>query len=325
MTLVVQDLHVAFETRAGRVNALRGVNLSVAPGETLGIVGESGSGKSVTAQAVMGLIDLPGRIEAGSITWNGRSLLDRGDYGPSVWGREIAMIFQDPMRALNPLMTIGQQICEGLTLYMGMTAAQARTRAIDLLAAVGISGPGRRVDQYPHEFSGGMRQRAMIAMSLACAPKLLIADEPTTALDVTVQAQILDLLAELQSSLGLAIILITHDLGTVAGLCQRVAVMYSGRIVECQGVEDIFERPQHPYTQGLLRSTPRLDEPSARLLSIDGTPPSLMQPDDGCAFRSRCPLATQTCLDLPPLVTRGRAQVACHFPGRPAWEDRRTA
>lgn len=324
MTLVVNDLRVAFETRAGTVKALRGVNLTVAPGETLGIVGESGSGKSVTAQAVMGLIDLPGRIEAGSITWNGQSLLDRDGYGPSVWGREISMIFQDPMTSLNPLMTIGAQICESLTQHMGMTTAQARERAIDLLAAVGISGPSRRIDQYPHEFSGGMRQRAMIAMSIACDPKLLIADEPTTALDVTVQAQILDLLAELQSRLGLAIILITHDLGTVAGLCQRVAVMYSGRLVESQTVDGLFEAPQHPYTQGLLRSTPRLDEPSERLLSIEGTPPNLMQADDGCAFRKRCPITADTCKDLPRLTTHGTAQVACHFPGRPAWEARKT-
>ncbi|MCU0817241.1 MAG: ABC transporter ATP-binding protein [Cypionkella sp.] len=322
MTLTVRDLHVAFETRGGRVNALRGVNLSVAPGETLGIVGESGSGKSVTAQAIMGLIDLPGRIEAGSITWNGKSLLEGDGYGTSVWGREISMIFQDPMTSLNPLMTIGAQICEVLTQHLGMTAEQARERAVDLLAAVGISGPRRRVDQYPHEFSGGMRQRAMIAMSIACNPKVLIADEPTTALDVTVQAQILDLLAELQSGLGLAIILITHDLGTVAGLCQRVAVMYSGRIVESQSVDAIFERPQHPYTQGLLRSTPRLDEPATRLLSIEGTPPSLMQADDGCAFRKRCPIAADACKEMPPLVTEGAVQIACHFPGRPAWQAR---
>jgi peptide/nickel transport system ATP-binding protein len=325
MTLVIEDLHVSFETRAGRVDALRGVDLTVAPGETLGIVGESGSGKSVTAQAVMGLIALPGRIEAGRITWNGRSLIDGADKGPAVWGREIAMVFQDPMTSLNPLMTAGDQIAEGLVLHLGLTRAQARARAIHLLAAVGISGPARRIDQYPHEFSGGMRQRVMIAMAIACEPKLLIADEPTTALDVTVQAQILELLADLQARLGLAIILITHDLGVVAGLCRRVAVMYSGRIVECAPVDDIFAAPRHPYTQGLLRSTPRLDGTDGRLLSIEGAPPSLRSADDGCAFRSRCPIATDACRAIPPLVTRDDAQVACHHPGRDAWAARRTA
>jgi peptide/nickel transport system ATP-binding protein len=325
MTLVIEDLHVSFETRAGRVDALRGVDLTVSPGETLGIVGESGSGKSVTAQAVMGLIDVPGRIGAGRITWNGRSLLDGAGQGPAVWGREIAMVFQNPMTSLNPLMTVGDQIAEGLLLHLGLTRAQARTRAIDLLAAVGISGPARRIDQYPHEFSGGMRQRVMIAMAIACEPKLLIADEPTTALDVTVQAQILELLADLQARLGLAIILITHDLGVVAGLCRRVAVMYSGRIVECAPVDDIFAAPLHPYTQGLLRSTPRLDGTAGRLLSIEGAPPSLKVADDGCAFRSRCPIATDACRILPRLEAQGAAQVACHYPGRDAWAVRRTA
>jgi peptide/nickel transport system ATP-binding protein len=325
MTLVIDDLHVSFETRAGRVDALRGVDLTVSRGETVGIVGESGSGKSVTAQAIMGLIDLPGRIEAGRITWNGRSLLDGTGQGPTVWGREIAMVFQDPMTSLNPLMTVGDQIAEGLTLHLGLTRGQARARALDLLAAVGISGPARRIDQYPHEFSGGMRQRVMIAMAIACEPKLLIADEPTTALDVTVQAQILELLADLQARLGLAIILITHDLGVVAGLCRRVAVMYSGRIVECAAVDDIFAAPLHPYTQGLLRSTPRLDGTAGRLLSIEGVPPSLKVADDGCAFRNRCPIATDACRILPRLEARGAAQVACHCPGSNAWAARRTA
>ncbi|WP_309082919.1 ABC transporter ATP-binding protein [Chelativorans sp.] len=302
--LEVEQLRVEFETRAGIVHALNDVSFSIAKGETLGIVGESGSGKSVTAQAVMGLVDLPGRICGGDMRWRGRSLLGREGqrYGRSIRGKEVAMVFQDPMTSLNPLLTIGTQLCEVTERHLGLTRAQARGRAEELLAAVGISAPARRLGQHPHELSGGMRQRVMIAMAIACEPKLLIADEPTTALDVTIQAQILELIAELQQKLGLAVILITHDLGVVAGLCHRVAVMYAGRIVESADADALFTHPAHPYTQGLLRSTPSLDVVEERLASIEGTPPSLLDPPPGCPFRPRCPVAFHRCLEMPPMA-----------------------
>ncbi|MFT3690373.1 ABC transporter ATP-binding protein [Paenirhodobacter sp.] len=315
--LEIDTLQVAFDTRAGTVQALRGVTLSVAAGETLAIVGESGSGKSVTAQAVMGLIDVPGRISGGAIRWQGAPLSGRA--ARRVWGKDIAMVFQNPMTSLNPLMTIGDQITETIRLHLGLPRRAARERAAELLSAVGISGARRRLDQYPHEFSGGMRQRVMIAMAIACEPKLLIADEPTTALDVTIQAQILDLLAGLQASLGLSIILITHDLGIVAGLCHRVAVMYAGQIIETGPVDDIFERPAHPYTQGLIRSTPRLDVPEDRLTAIDGTPPGLLQPPEGCAFRARCPIAARRCALPQGLRPWAAGTVACCKAGENAW------
>ena len=317
--LEIRDLSVVFDTRAGRVQALDGVALEVAAGETLGLVGESGSGKSVTAQAAMGLIDAPGRIAGGSVLWEGRPLLGDPGFGRRVWGREIAMIFQNPMTSLNPLMTIGDQLAEVMVLHLGLTRRQARDRVADLLAAVGIGTPRRRLDQYPHEFSGGMRQRAMIAMAIACEPRLLIADEPTTALDVTIQAQILDLLADLQQRLGLSILFITHDLGIVAGLCARVAVMYAGRIVETGPVEAIFGEPAHPYTQGLLRSTPDIDDVAERLVAIEGAPPSLLDPPKGCPFRPRCPIAVQRCIERPPLRAAGGSIAACWKAGTPAW------
>lgn len=317
--LDIRNLSVAFDTRAGRVHALSGVSLEVGAGETLGLVGESGSGKSVTAQAVMGLIDAPGRITSGSITWDGQPLLGNPALGRQVWGSQIAMIFQNPMTSLNPLMTIGEQLGEVMVFHLGLTRRQARDRAADLLGAVGIGTPRRRLDQYPHEFSGGMRQRAMIAMAIACEPRLLIADEPTTALDVTIQAQILELLEELQQRLGLSIILITHDLGIVAGLCARVAVMYAGRIVETGAVEAIFDHPAHPYTQGLLRSTPDIDEVTDRLIAIDGAPPSLLDPPAGCAFRPRCPIAGSRCTERPPLRMGIEGSAACWKAGTPAW------
>jgi peptide/nickel transport system ATP-binding protein len=317
--LDIRDLSVVFDTRAGRVQALNGVSLSIEAGETMGLVGESGSGKSVTAQAVMGLIDAPGRIAGGSIHWNGRPLLHDEAFGRDVRGREIALISQNPMTSLNPLMRIGDQLGEVMTLHLGLTRRQARARAVDLLAAVGIGSPGRRVDQYPHELSGGMRQRVMIAMAIACEPRLLIADEPTTALDVTIQAQILELLADLQARLGLSILLITHDLGVVAGLCARVAVMYAGRIVETGGVDAIFVRPAHPYTQGLLHSTPGLEDVADRLVAIEGAPPSLLDPPSGCPFRPRCPLAGPRCAERPPLRPWAQGSVACWKAGTPAW------
>lgn len=320
--LDIKDLHVAFDTRRGTVQALRGVSLSVAAGETLAIVGESGSGKSVTAQSVMGLIDVPGRICGGSILWRGTPLVGEGAPAGArgVWGKEIAMIFQDPMTSLNPLMTVGAQMGEVMQLHLGLSRSAARSRAADLLDAVGISAPHRRLDQYPYELSGGMRQRVMIAMAIACDPRLLIADEPTTALDVTIQAQILELLARLQQELGLAVVLITHDLGIVAGLCQHVAVMYAGQIVETGPVDDMFERPAHPYTQGLLRSTPDVGADTQRLISIEGTPPGLIHPPSGCGFAERCPARQATCLAPQPLMPYGQGLVACCRAGVGAWK-----
>ena len=315
--LEVEDLSVAFDTRRGVVQGLRGVNLFIGRGETLALVGESGSGKSVTAQAVMGLIDAPGRIASGDIRWKGHSLLtpEGARAARDIRGKEIALIFQDPMTSLNPLIKIGAQIGEVLRRHLGMSTAQAHARTLELLEAVGIPAPPRRASQYPHELSGGMRQRVMIAMAIACEPQLLIADEPTTALDVTIQAQVLELLAGLQESLNLSVILITHDLGVVAGLCQRVAVMYAGRIVETGLADDIFERPAHPYTQGLIRSTPRLDDRHERLIAIDGAPPDMLSPPKGCAFRLRCTVADAACEKDPPVgISSGGGTVACWHP-----------
>ena len=319
--LEIDGLEVEFDTRRGVVRGLRGVDLKIGRGETLAIVGESGSGKSVTAQAVMGLIDVPGRIARGDIRWMGQSLVDdpKGD-GRGVRGKEIALVFQDPMTSLNPLMKVGTQIAEVLTRHLGMGDEEARIRVLELLEAVGIPAPPRRAAQYPHELSGGMRQRVMIAMAIACEPKLLIADEPTTALDVTIQAQVLELIAGLQETLKLSVLMITHDLGVVAGLCDRIAVMYAGRIVETGFADEIFERPEHPYTQGLIRSTPRLDDRTERLTAIDGSPPNMLVPPAGCAFRPRCPVAGPDCEIEPPLVTTlpGKS-VACWRSGTPAW------
>ncbi len=315
--LQVENLQVRFYTRRGIVEAARGVSLHIGKGETLGLVGESGSGKSVTAQAMMGLIELPGKITGGDIRWKGRSLLAAENAAAvrQLRGKEIAMVFQDPMTSLNPLFSVGMQIGEVLRHHCGMSPRQARARAADLLALVGIASPRERLAQYPHEFSGGMRQRVMIAMALACEPELLIADEPTTALDVTIQAQVLELLAELQQRLHLSVLLITHDLGIVAELCHRVAVMYAGRIVETGLADDLFARPAHPYTMGLLRSTPRLDELRPRLIAIDGAPPDLVCAPSGCAFHPRCPVATESCVtSAPPLTAQAQREVACWRP-----------
>ncbi|MCB1499393.1 MAG: ABC transporter ATP-binding protein [Bauldia sp.] len=324
--LEIERLEVEFDTRRGVVRGLRGVDLSIGRGETLAIVGESGSGKSVTAQAVMGLIDVPGRIVGGDVRWKGHSLLSRSRarQARDIRGKEIALVFQDPMTSLNPLIRVGQQISEVLRRHLGMTRADADLRVLDLLEAVGIPAPPRRAKQYPHELSGGMRQRVMIAMAIACEPELLIADEPTTALDVTIQAQVLELIAGLQETLGLSVLLITHDLGVVAGLCDRVAVMYAGQIVETGSAEDVFERPAHPYTQGLIRSTPRLDDHMERLVSIDGAPPSLLAPPPGCAFYERCPIAEARCATLPPLIpipNRTAGSVACWRATTNAWDS----
>jgi len=316
--LDIRDLAVHFYTRSGNVLGVRGLDLKIGRGETLGIVGESGSGKSVMAQAVMGLVNVPGVIAGGDIMWKGRSLLDRSgqSYAQKIRGKEVAIIFQDPMTSLDPLFSVGMQIGEVLRHHLGMSRAAARTRTIELLSLVGITAPERRIDQYPHELSGGMRQRVMIAMALACEPELLIADEPTTALDVTIQSQILDLLMSLQEKFGLAIILITHDLGVVARLCDRVAVMYGGRIVEEGPAAAMFEQPLHPYTAGLLHATPRLVDDKERLDSIEGAPPHLLSSPKGCSFAPRCASATQMCAQKDPLLTAaadGRA-VACWHP-----------
>ncbi|HEX6570272.1 MAG TPA: ABC transporter ATP-binding protein [Acidimicrobiales bacterium] len=312
--LEVDGVRVEFVTQRGTVQAVRGVSFHIDAGETLGLVGESGSGKSVTSQAILGLVELPGRIVGGDIRWKGRSLLGKQNagYAQSIRGRELAVVFQDPMTSLNPLFTVGMQLGEVLRHHLRMNRRQATERAVELLDLVGISFPRQRVRQYPHELSGGMRQRVIIAMALACEPELIIADEPTTALDVTIQAQILDLIADLQQRLGLAVLLITHDLGVVAGLCHRLQVMYAGRLVETGGAGPVFAEPGHPYTAGLLRSTPRLDVVHRRLIAIDGAPPDLRRPPSGCAFHPRCALATERCAtEDPPAVGRGDRSAVC--------------
>mgnify|MGYP001156501453 CR=1 FL=1 len=315
--LEVDDVRVDFFTRRGVVQAVRGVSFTLERGETLGLVGESGSGKSVMAQTLLGLVELPGKITGGDVRWKGQSLVhDAAGTLSRVRGKEISMVFQDPMTSLNPLFTVGTQIAEVVRRHLKVTKTAAMERATELLDLVGIANPSQRVKQYPHEMSGGMRQRVLIAMALACDPELLVADEPTTALDVTIQAQILELIADLQERLGLAVLLITHDLGVVAGLCDRVAVMYSGKLVEIGQADELFERPGHPYTTGLLNSTPRLDIVMPRLVSIDGAPPDLVDPPSGCAFAARCALATDQCLAAMPglkIHDHGR-RVACWRP-----------
>ncbi|MCS6940450.1 MAG: ABC transporter ATP-binding protein [Roseiflexaceae bacterium] len=289
--LVVKNLETQFKTQDGVVKAVNNVSFHVDRGETLGIVGESGSGKSVTSLSIMRLIpNPPGKIVGGQIIFDGENLLDYTEEEMRhIRGNRIAMIFQDPMTSLNPVLTIGRQITESLELHMKLTPREARKRAIELLQMVGIPSAARRLDDYPHQFSGGMRQRVMIAMALSCNPELLIADEPTTALDVTIQAQILELIQRLQHELGTAVIIITHDLGVVAGMADRVIVMYAGRIVEEGPTEEIFARPRMPYTIGLLRSIPRLDEEEGRKLTpIRGLPPDLINLPQICPFSPRC-------------------------------------
>jgi len=312
--LEVDGLDVCFFTRAGVVKAVRGVSFDVHRGETLGLVGESGSGKSVTSLAILGLLQPPGRVTGGEIRWKGRSVVGRdgAKLAKRIRGHELAVVFQDPMTSLNPLFTVRAQIAEVLRHHLGMSRRQADERVVELLDLVGIPAPRARADAYPHELSGGQRQRVLIAMALACEPELLIADEPTTALDVTIQAQILELIAEIQERLGLAVLLITHDLGVVAGVCKRVAVMYGGKIMEQGSAEQIFHRPAHPYTRGLLRSTPRVDVVLPRLVGIDGMPPDLIAPPPGCPFQPRCDVASAQCAEMPALERdeEGR-EVAC--------------
>ncbi|NLV92339.1 MAG: ABC transporter ATP-binding protein [Firmicutes bacterium] len=313
--LEVRNLKTYFYTEDGVVPAVDGVDFSLDKGTTLGIVGESGSGKSVTSLSVMGLIpNPPGKIEAGEIIFEGEDLLKKSEAEMrKIRGNDISMIFQEPMTSLNPVFTIGDQIIEAIVLHQGLSKSAAREQAIEMLRLVGIPSPEQRVDEYPHQLSGGMRQRVMIAMALSCNPKLLIADEPTTALDVTIQAQILDLMRKLKDELGTSIMLITHDLGVVAELCDEVAVMYAGKIVERGDVNTIFSNPTHPYTLGLLGSIPKLNEERERLQAIPGVVPNPAFMPEGCRFHPRCKYATEECkLAMPELVdVGGDHQVAC--------------
>jgi len=314
--LEVENLRTQFDTSAGTVRAVDGISYTVNEGETVGIVGESGCGKSVGALSVLRLIpDPPGRIASGSIRFAGSNLLTLSEAEiRKVRGGQIGMVFQEPMTSLNPVLTIGLQLCETMEIHLELSPQEAQARAIELLDMVGISEPARRLQQYPHHLSGGMRQRVMIAIALSCKPKLIIADEPTTALDVTIQAQILELMKNLTKRFGVALIIITHNLGVVARYADRVNVMYAGRIVESGTASDVYHRPVHPYTLGLLRSVPRMDRPrGGRLIPIDGQPPDLTREIEGCAYRPRCSFAVERCArEAPPIeeVANGHAS-AC--------------
>jgi dipeptide transport system ATP-binding protein len=304
--LEVKDLHVSFKTYGGEVKAVRGVTFDLHKGETLAIVGESGCGKSVTSQSIMRLIpEPPGKFDGGSIIYKDNDLTKlKESEMRKIRGSDISMIFQDPMTSLNPTLTIGDQLTEGILQHMKLSNEQAKKVAIDMLDLVGIPSPHVRLKQYPHQFSGGMRQRIVIAMALVCQPEVLIADEPTTALDVTIQAQILELFRGIQKKTGVSIILITHDLGVVAQVADRIAVMYAGKIVETGTRREIFYNPQHPYTKGLLNSVPRLDVDGADLIPIGGTPPDLFSPPAGCPFTARCPYAMEVCDKMYPYETK---------------------
>ena len=320
--LEVNDLKMYFHTQDGIVHAVDGVSYTLDRGETLGVVGESGSGKSVTHMTIMGLIDMPpGKIEGGDIIYRGESLLEKSEEEMQhIRGNDIAMIFQDPMTSLNPVYKIGRQVGEGLRLHRGYSKQEAQERAIELLRLVGIPNPEKRVNEYPHQFSGGMRQRVMIAMALACDPDILIADEPTTALDVTIQAQIIELMQEMQEKNGNAIIMITHDLGVVADMADKIMVMYAGRPVEFGSADEIFYESRHPYTWGLIRSIPEqaVDEKKP-LTPIHGNPPSLVNLPSGCPFAPRCPYAVDVCHEKLPehYTTETGHYSACHFADDP--------
>ena len=312
--LSVRDLKTSFFTHVGEVKAVRGISFDVNEGEVLGIVGESGSGKSVTSLSIMGLLQYPGRVVDGEILLNGEDILTYSkDQMRKVRGKEIAMIFQDPMTSLNPVYTIGNQVMEMILEHEKMTKREARARAIEMLKLVGIPAAEKRIDSYPHEFSGGMRQRVMIALALSCNPKLLIADEPTTALDVTIQAQILSLIKSLNKQFGMTTMLITHDLGVVATVCDKVAVMYGGLIMEYGTVDEIFYHPRHPYTMGLLGSIPHVDGgEKRRLIPIDGTPPDLINPPKGCPFSARCKYCMNVCTqEQPPYFAEDKHRTMC--------------
>ncbi|MDA0241986.1 MAG: ABC transporter ATP-binding protein [Chloroflexi bacterium] len=313
--LQVNDLHVVFHTPEGTVHAVNGVTYDIHEGEVVAVVGESGSGKSVSMMAILGLIPMPpGEVTQGTAVFLGQNLIGQSEQAlEQIRGQQVGMIFQDPMTSLNPVLNLGRQLTEAIIKHYGMTAEQAQTRAAELLALVGISDAESRLRQYPHQFSGGMRQRVMIAMMLACNPTLLIADEPTTALDVTIQAQIVDLATRMREKLGMAMIWITHDLGVVAGMADRVIVMYGGMIVEEADVDSLYERPQHPYTVALLAALPRMDKRRGdeRLQSIPGTPPNLIIPPVGCPFAARCPHVFDKCrTERPPLTQRTPTQKA---------------
>ncbi|GAA2072666.1 ABC transporter ATP-binding protein [Streptomyces albiaxialis] len=318
--LEVNDLHVEFHTRDGVAKAVNGVSYTVDAGETLAVLGESGSGKSVTAQAIMGILDMPpGKITGGEVLFQDQDLLKLPrEERRKIRGRKMAMIFQDALSSLNPVLSVGYQLGEMFRVHRGLSRKEARAKAVELMDRVRIPAAKERVNDYPHQFSGGMRQRIMIAMALALGPELIIADEPTTALDVTVQAQVMELLAELQDEFNMGLILITHDLGVVADVADKIAVMYAGRIVETAPVHDLYRAPAHPYTKGLLDSIPRLDQKGHELNAIKGLPPSLLAIPPGCAFNPRCPMARDVCrTDEPPLYEVGEHRAsACHF-----WEE----
>ncbi|MFD0370275.1 ABC transporter ATP-binding protein [Streptomyces sp. NPDC059071] len=316
--LEVRDLHVEFHTRDGVAKAVNGVNYSVNAGETLAVLGESGSGKSVTAQAIMGILDMPpGKIPQGEILFRGQDMLKMSqEERRRIRGRKIAMIFQDALSSLNPVLSVGYQLGEMFRVHQGLSKKEATAKAVELMDRVKIPAAKARVTDYPHQFSGGMRQRIMIAMALALEPDLIIADEPTTALDVTVQAQVMDLLAELQQEYNMGLILITHDLGVVADVADKIAVMYAGRIVEQAPVHELYARPAHPYTRGLLDSIPRLDQKGQELYAIKGLPPNLLRIPSGCAFNPRCPKATDLCHTEVPALVPVTEQDGAELPGR---------
>jgi len=312
--LAVKNLRTYFKAQRGMIRAVDGVDFTVDPGATLGIVGESGSGKSVSALSIMGLVEKPGEVQAGSsVVFDGRELTTMAERDlERIRGAAISMVFQEPMTSLNPVYSVGDQIAESVRIHRNASAKEAKARALEMLELVGIPSAARRIDDYPHQLSGGMRQRVMIAMALACDPKLIIADEPTTALDVTIQAQILDLLADLRERLGMAILLITHDLGVVAEMCHDVVVMYAGRVVERGPVNEVFTSPQHPYTEALLQSIPMLGMTQAEPLRvIRGTVPSPLDWPEGCRFRPRCDYAFEKCVELPPLLPVPPQESAC--------------
>ncbi|WP_313134869.1 ABC transporter ATP-binding protein [Anaerocolumna sp.] len=300
--LEVKDLEVSFFTYAGEVKAVRSISYELKPGEVMGIVGESGSGKSVSSYALMGIIPEPGKVIGGNIIFDGKDITNLSEKERlKMRGKDIGMIFQDPMTSLNPVFTVGNQINESLKKHTNLNKEERTARIIELFRLVGINQPEKRMNQYPHEFSGGMRQRVMIAMALACNPKLLIADEPTTALDVTIQSQIVELLKDLKNKINMGIIFITHDLGVIADICDKVAVMYAGNIIETGSIDEIFYEPKHPYTWGLLKSMPKLNaEEHERLVPIEGNPVDLINPPKGCAFAPRCKHCMKICLEKKP-------------------------